>query len=187
VVTGWETVDADVNQVAETVGRLAGLAVVFVACRCAGWRAGDYLALARPQGRYVLLGTIALISTLSLLAGIRFFDISTTLEIPETDPETEPLLVARLLSSCVVGPIVEELVIRGFLWRSIAASRLGVIGALAITSLLFGLVHNDRTWFGVALISIHGLIYGWLRWRTGSTVPMIALHAIYNSVILAGW
>jgi hypothetical protein len=82
----------------------------------------------------------------------------------------------------IVAPIGEELIYRGFLFRGIAASRLGIIAAIMLTSLLWASLHTDRTLLGFASVLFDGLVLGWLRWRTDSTVPTIAVHGVGNII-----
>lgn len=80
------------------------------------------------------------------------------------------------------APIVEETVFRGFLWRGVAASRLGNWGAWLVSSALFVASHTIDYADPVALIpvGISGLIFGLVRWRTGSTTACMITHSLYN-------
>jgi membrane protease YdiL (CAAX protease family) len=88
------------------------------------------------------------------------------------------------IAGAIVAPVAEELIFRGFLYRGLAASRLGIIGAIVLTSLLWSGSHFDRTWLGSAEIAVAGLALGWLRWRSESTIPGIAVHSLHNIVSL---
>jgi hypothetical protein len=82
----------------------------------------------------------------------------------------------------IYAPIVEETVFRGFLWRGLAASRLGNRGAWLLISVFFVATHTKYYAAPGALIgvAIMGLILGLVRWRTGSsTAPMIT-HSLLN-------
>jgi membrane protease YdiL (CAAX protease family) len=39
-------------------------------------------------------------------------------------------------------------------------------------------------WFFVGEIFVLGLVFGWLRWRSGSTILTFALHAAVNGMAL---
>ncbi len=82
----------------------------------------------------------------------------------------------------VYAPIVEETVFRGFLWRGLAASRLGNRGAWLLTSVLFTASHAlDYTDPGGLMdVAAGGLILGLVRWRTGSTTASMITHSLYN-------
>ncbi|MFY9343166.1 MAG: CPBP family intramembrane glutamic endopeptidase, partial [Planctomycetota bacterium] len=92
------------------------------------------------------------------------------------------------LAVAVVGlaPIAEELLCRGAAWQ--AATRLGPPRvALGLTAVLFAFLHGLNG--GYLLELPHrfaaGLIFGWLRWRTGSLVPAVLAHALHNGIALA--
>jgi len=75
------------------------------------------------------------------------------------------------------GPIVEELLFRGYLWKVIEAER-GQVVAFVGTSLLFMLHHWDPT-VSIGLLPT-ALFLGWLRWMSGSIWPSMAGHLINN-------
>ncbi len=83
----------------------------------------------------------------------------------------------------IYAPIVEETLFRGFLWRGLAASRLGNWGAWLLTSVLFGASHaitysaDPGT---LILAAIMGLIFGLVRWRTGSSTAAMITHFLCN-------
>jgi membrane protease YdiL (CAAX protease family) len=94
-------------------------------------------------------------------------------------------MVARYLCA----PIVEESAIRGFMWRGIEA-RAGRWAAFLITSLYFAGMHYRYFFasgtiypgtFGIYLAI--GMIFGWLRWRSGNTMATIIPHLVSNLYI----
>ena len=170
----------NVSQVAMSVGFLLFLGLIVIACRHAGWRAADYLALIRPQGHFVRLAAIALVLPLALVLGLSATGLSLTSE--SELPTTTTGLSITLIAVMMVAPLWEELVFRGFLYRGLAASRLGVVGAIVITSLVWAALHLDRTWIGMAELFCCGLVWGWLRWRTGSTAVTMTVHFLNNSI-----
>jgi membrane protease YdiL (CAAX protease family) len=69
---------------------------------------------------------------------------------------------------------------RGFLFRGwIRPGARGVL-AIAVISLLWSLMHVQYTWVLMVQIFMIGLILGWIRWRSGSTLLTIVLHVIVN-------
>ena len=85
------------------------------------------------------------------------------------------------LSVAIVTPIAEELFFRGYLLDAINRKH-GDWTAIIWSSILFGLVHIDPFTIGSAFIG--GIIYGWLRMRTGSLLPSIACHMVWNMLAL---
>jgi hypothetical protein len=91
---------------------------------------------------------------------------------------------------CVLAPIAEEFLFRGFCFQALRPS-LGVPGAAVAVGVVFGAVHATST-PGVLLVELGflGFVLCLLRWKTGSLLPCIALHAINNSIAygsLVGW
>ena len=49
------------------------------------------------------------------------------------------------------------------------------------TSLLWAIIHLQYDWYVIAQIFVFGLLLGWLRWASGSTILTILLHALINA------
>ena len=163
--------------------------IVALAVRMVRWPISEYLALVRPARRDIVLGLIAIAIILPL------FDLATALSGREIIPDFMlraystalengmlPLLVIALV---IAAPVGEEVVFRGFIFRGWSASWLGPIATIVITAFFWAVMHTQYEWFLVAQIFFAGLALGWLRWRSGSTLLTIVLHAIINAVALA--
>ena len=85
-------------------------------------------------------------------------------------------------SIIVVAPLFEEIFFRGFLFRGIEGSRIGVAGAILITSFTWAIIHIQYDAFEVATIFVLGILLGIVRWRTGSVLVPIALHMVNNLI-----
>jgi membrane protease YdiL (CAAX protease family) len=82
-----------------------------------------------------------------------------------------------------VAPVVEEFMFRGIGYTLLAP--IGVAGAIVVVGIAFALTHGLIRAFPVLFLIGAGLAF--LRWRTGSIYPAIALHASFNGVgLLAG-
>jgi len=99
--------------------------------------------------------------------------------------------ITRLLLAIgiiVVAPIVEELVFRGYFWRTLER-HLPQGAVWLITSLLFAAMHLDPVQ-ALAVLPL-GLFLGWTRYFGGSVWPCVIGHMINNllgfMVILLGW
>lgn len=86
------------------------------------------------------------------------------------------------LAVIAVAPLLEEIFFRGFLFRGLAASRLGATGAVVATSLLWSLVHTQYDPFELMIVLTGGLFLGWARVQSGSTRVTFGLHAGWNLV-----
>jgi HAD superfamily hydrolase (TIGR01509 family) len=80
----------------------------------------------------------------------------------------------------VAAPLSEEFFFRGFLFKGIAHSRLGGWGAVFVTSLLWAMIHQQYDLYGKATIFAGGLLFGYVRLKTGSLHPTLLMHALMN-------
>lgn len=172
---------------------LPALAVIAFAARTARCRILEYLALRWPERRYLVLGLVCLavliplVDLVSVLAG---HDVSPGFVIGlyrnARGTGTLPLLVLALVAAT---PLVEEALFRGLLLPGLAASRLGPAGAIALTSASWALMHLQYEPFYLMQALAIGVTFGWLRWRSGSTLLTVLLHGIVNltSLLQAAW
>ena len=99
-----------------------------------------------------------------------------------TDWESSSIDIAFFfLSFAIVTPIAEELLFRGYILDSIKRMH-GDWPAIIGSALLFALVHLSL--FGMVPFIMGGVIYGWLRIKTGSLLPSIACHMVWNLMVL---
>lgn len=88
---------------------------------------------------------------------------------------------ANFLVVAVVAPVVEELTYRGLGFAAVRDAS-GAGAAIVVTALAFGLAHGLV--IALPVLTIFGLILAWVRLRTGSIYPTIALHALFNGIAL---
>jgi membrane protease YdiL (CAAX protease family) len=86
---------------------------------------------------------------------------------------------------CVVAPMSEELLFRGYIFTALRNWR-GTLVAASITAVLFGAVHAGSA-PALDLVPLAGLGFGLclLYRRTGSLYPCMASHSLNNSVAFA--
>lgn len=80
----------------------------------------------------------------------------------------------------VLAPLVEESVYRGLGYSLLA--RASVPLAIALTGLAFAAGHGLVA--GLPVLWFFGSALAWLRQRTGSLYPGIAVHALFNAIAL---
>lgn len=88
--------------------------------------------------------------------------------------------VAFFLVVTFLAPAVEELTYRG-----LGISLLlpwGSMPAIGMTGVLFGAAHGLL--IALPVLTIFGLVVGWLRVRTDSVYPGMALHSAFNGIAL---
>lgn len=97
------------------------------------------------------------------------------------------LLLAVLVTT--LGPLVEEVLFRGLLLSALL-HRLGRGWAIALSALLFGLVHLpdlNYLWYAVPNLVLLGLALAWLRLRAASLWPAVLAHGINNLIAVLAW
>jgi hypothetical protein len=98
------------------------------------------------------------------------------------DNPPKALLISILITGCIGAPLLEELLVRGFLFGAFS-QRFGKLAGGAISSLLFGFAHIMA--YPLKMIPplvIMGAALAWLAWQTGSIVPGMFIHAFVNSL-----
>lgn len=150
---------------------------VFALRRPASWkRAAGLVVLALVA---IYAAAAAYTGLLSLLGD---FDASAEqgLVPDEWDPSRAAPFIAFFLAVTLLAPTVEELTYRGM---GISLLRpYGTVLAIVTTGLLFGLAHGLL--IGLPILAFFGIVVGWLRVRTESIYPPIALHAAFNGIAL---
>lgn len=150
---------------------------------CLGWRKIQSLNSGPPKSPlfFFLAG-----SGLSLLVAV----LSSRLNAPENTPmeelfkhrQTALLFIAMAV---LVAPLVEETLFRGYLYPMFARS-FGIWPGIILTGVLFGFMHGAQlgwTWSLVSVLVTVGIIFTFVRARTGSVLASFMMHLGYNSLI----
>jgi uncharacterized protein len=89
-----------------------------------------------------------------------------------------------------LGPLMEELFFRGFMYP-VLARRVGAFWGIIFTALPFGLIHyvQYRSWSAVFIIVLVGVVLTAVRAVTKSVASSFLAHVGYNGTLmaLAGW
>lgn len=87
------------------------------------------------------------------------------------------------LTLCLFAPFVEETVFRGAILRSLLDTKMKPWAAVAISAVLFAVVHVNVAQMPHAFIV--GILLGWMYCRTDSILPGVAFHWVNNTVVYA--
>ena len=84
-----------------------------------------------------------------------------------------------------LGPLMEELFFRGFLYP-VLARRLGAVGGIVLTALPFGLMHylQYRSWSAVLIVVLVGVVLTTVRAVTKSVASSFLAHVGYNGALM---
>ncbi len=185
---------------ADTIVQDIGFVLAAVYCAHIGGRAVHswQFGLRRPRGGWRrAIGLVALLIVAFILLSAAW---SAAVHPPEDTKVLESLgshegTVLLLLSAaltCVVAPICEEFLFRGFIFTALRNWR-GTLPAALITGLVFGGVHYGSA-PALDLVPLAALGFGLcLLYRyTGSLYPSIVAHSLNNSLAFSsleswGW
>jgi membrane protease YdiL (CAAX protease family) len=138
----------------------------------------DYIGFKEPLKREWIQWLLILVAFLFLSDGV-----SLLLHQPIVPPfmvdayKTASSLPIFLFAIVVMAPIFEEVFFRGFLFQGIRYSRLGPIGAIGITSLVWAVIHLQYDIYGMTTVLALGLLFGIARLKTDSIHLLMVMHS----------
>lgn len=195
VLISGEPLDAALVIKAVSSGKIVALSVLmglpaaslalWIATRVARQSFADYLGLRGMSWKSLLAGIAALV----LLVGL--WEVLARLTGRSSAPgfmldvvksaRADGALWLLILALAVGAPITEELLARGFLYRGWSESILRPTGAIIVSSLAWTAMHAQYyDPFLFSQVFTMGLLFGYLRHRTGSTWLTIILHGLNN-------
>lgn len=167
----------------------AAIALVLIAAHLFGGRPRQVLRLTAAGvgpstfAYAVLLMAVVLGSFNALVYWLRPSDMLDDLHLYVGFIRSEAWLLAGLAIG-VGAPLMEEFLFRGFLQSALAQSRLGFWPAAVLTTAAWTALHWGYSVVGLAEVFLIGLYFSWLLWRTGSLLPALFCHALYNSGLM---
>jgi CAAX protease family protein len=192
--------DGYVVSIAAIASMVVQCAVVFLAIRRGRQPLAEYLGLVRrPHLREIVfcLGAVAMLLIASDLISLAIgHDLVPPFmaKIYEAARDAgAPAILLLLIAAVVAAPIGEEIMFRGFLFRGWAASPLGVTGTIVVTSAVWAAIHVQYDWYGILQVFCLGLLFGWVRARSGSILLTMMMHAVCNiaatveTVVIIDW
>jgi len=160
-----------------------GLIIMFIRAR-KGVGIAEYLGLRKITVRGFLIMVAIVIGFAVLSSGLNMLLGKTDNEQIMYDIYDTSVWPALFVIAVVVfAPAFEEIFFRGFLFEGFRQSRIGAIGAIAITAVIWALIHSFQYGlYSLAWILILGIVMGIVRLKTGSLWNTIFLHALVNAV-----
>jgi membrane protease YdiL (CAAX protease family) len=145
----------------------------------------ELLALRAPRSWGRAVGwSIAIVVAIYIVSGIAepFLDPGEEQGLtPDSwEPDRAGQYAANFLVIAGITPVVEELMFRGAGYSLLA--RFGQATAIVVTGVTFGLVHGLVE--ALVVLTAFGIGLAWLRARTDSVYPCIAVHSLFNAVAL---
>ncbi len=142
--------------------------------------------------RNVLAGINSYIFMLPILLAVLLFSIW-ILDLFGYSPPPQPVFEAFMeeersrvllfltIFVSVLGPLVEEIFFRGFMYSAIK-KRMGVLAAAFLSAAVFSLLHANIV--GFLPIMALGVLLAYLYETTGSLVASMTVHILHNSAII---
>ena len=131
---------------------------------------------------------ILLILVLDIFVVLPIHVVVTLLVFPDAEQQevitmfeeaSDTSIALLAFSVAILTPFAEELLFRGFI-LGMLMKRYEDTTAVVISSLIFAIAHEP---IAMGLAFGGGLLYGWVRVRTGSVIPGMMAHAIWNGFI----
>lgn len=126
----------------------------------------------------LLLGTLSYTSSGGQMPGLTSLaQTGERLIMASSSPASR---VALFILVCLIAPLLEELIFRGFVYPGLRRG-MTFMGAALASALLFALMHMNVE--ALASIGLIGVVLAVLYERTRSVVPCIVCHALNNTLV----
>ncbi|PIC76162.1 CPBP family intramembrane metalloprotease [Sporosarcina sp. P19] len=89
-------------------------------------------------------------------------------------------VLIAFVSAGIISPVYEEIFYRGFIYRWLRV-RLGMGWGIVFSSLIFTAAHFP-TLNAMPVNFITGIVFAWTYEKTGSIIPAIIIHGIFNTI-----
>jgi CAAX protease family protein len=152
--------------------------------RAEGLRALGFRAVPFGSAVSMVAGGIVAVLAVTYLYGVIVdhfkLGLQTNVDTLLNELHAEPVTVlCTLFGAVFIAPFCEEIFFRGFAFAGLLRGMNAPLAAL-LSAVLFTAAHGD---LGSSVpLFILGLILAYLRWRSGSIWPTIALHASNNLI-----
>jgi membrane protease YdiL (CAAX protease family) len=162
------------------------VAIALIAIFAAFSRDGavEALGLKMPQyagwTRYICLFLILPLVTRMAYAGNPLLP-----DLPIRFVYPEAMVIGNIMITFLIvlfAPIVEELIFRGYIY-GVFRARLGAGYSVILTSVLFVMAHLPQVGLnaaGISTMSLTAVALGVARYRSGSVIPSVIFHGVYN-------
>ncbi len=153
-----------------------GIFVLWLFTFCGWSRLSNSYLRSKPVG---VLTWAAIASLGSLIPSLAFQEL---MPLPDNSSELMGQVMDNrwgYLAICIFAPLVEEVVFRGAILRTLLGGMKYHWVAIALSALLFAVAHVNPAQIPHAFCI--GLLLGWMYYRTRSVIPGIMLHWTNNT------
>ncbi len=134
-------------------------------------------------GYAVFLGLLIVAAiAIRLLGGEGFLPLAQAPTELLTRAHSPVTLAVYFVLVAIVAPVVEEIIFRGFVYAGLRGT-MKVFSAAVLSALIFASAHVTAPVGGLAVIGLFGVVLAYLYERTGSLLPSMITHSMYNSFV----
>ncbi len=134
---------------------------------------------------YGIVGYVATVPILVVVLLIIVLMIHITKYVPEKQPivdlflkeDNAPFLIYTGIFTMIIGPIIEELFFRAFMYNAFKKT-IGIFWAMLFTSAVFAVLHTNMVGFFPILVL--GMLLVYLYEKTGTIVSSVTVHIMHN-------
>jgi uncharacterized protein len=189
--------DGTVTAVYDLVSNPVQIVTLVLAARISGAPALEYLALDIPRWRDVAIAVLVLAVAAAAVDATSFAfgkELVPTFQIELfRTAQADGTVPWLLLAIIVAAPAGEEILFRGFLFRGFVHEPRDAWPAIILIALMWMVPHLQYDWFAKTQVFAIGVLFGFVRWRTGSTTLAILMHMLLNlestaeTMLVMGW
>jgi membrane protease YdiL (CAAX protease family) len=185
-LTRWS--DLETDGVLVTLSVCIATAVQVALLVLMAWRTGagadTYLGLTIPRIQDLLLGVITIAILVAAGDGFSWilgYNLVSQFQLDiYNSANAAGWLPWLLLTLVVVAPIGEETLFRGFLFRGWHRTPRDIWAVIIVIAALWALTHVQYNAYYMAQVFVIGLVFGWFRYKSGSTILTMLLHGLIN-------
>lgn len=174
----------------DVIGLIVFATIFFVCPACwfighlrPGWTGFEYLGNSRTKWwHWPVWGAATIVCSILFGLAAPHIGIDGPDESMVQMAQTTQVALFLYLGVGIGAPLVEEFMFRGALWRGWRESRLGLWGALGLTSFCWAVLHVQYPGIIIAYIFVLGLLLGLAREKTGSLWVPIWMHGLNNGL-----
>ena len=165
-----------------TISAVVCLGLIYIFIRVnRGASFNEYVGFRSVSVKAVIISLLVLIAYMALSALVNYvLGFSAESDVMADAYLTSVWPALFWIAAVIFAPIFEEVFFRGFLFEGFRYSRMGVAGAVLLTSFVWAGFHMQYGLFQIAAIFVLGIILGVVRYRTGSLWPPLVMHVCNN-------
>jgi hypothetical protein len=180
------SMDGSVWAVTVFVSSLIGVGLVWIAVKLKkGLAPSEYLSL-KPLAPKTIFALLGISLALCVLSDLTSYLLGKPI-VPEVMITTYSTCLypwVFWVGIVLLGPVFEEFFFRGFLFEGLRQSKMGNVGAALLTAAAWASLHVQYELYIIVTIFVLGLLYAYIRLKTGSIWSCIMIHQVMSCVAM---